>query len=542
MATKWIRELTSATTGTNTGIPFALRAIVGFLVNALGFSLDSSSDPPTTGSGSWASAGGGNWTLTATGGDFTSYDVGGLVTIAGSTAQNNGSWTIVSVASRTSLVYYNPTVGATNGSGTWTSTGTGTWTSYNPGAGSNGAFSGTDKNFVDSTAGAFLAGHVGYWILIDGANAGWYKITGYVDANTVTIDYRSGATEYPPSDSGITWHLLQDGYFIPTRSGAYAQLTTPHANGWAIEFKYTNFAFHQVSIRVATDGNWAGSKILGPVYFGCADSKTNWFYLAAEDDGSALHVMTHQATDNRYNGAFVCNITPYDTGHTSDEKVSLWGNSGSSITDADNGNLNHNYDSKRVGNGYWWKEWAQAVRSVYMVASTYAGYANGLEKWSSREKNRRLSGSGSGTGDSFSKTGSTITLTDAGAAWVVSDVGKTIKISGATTSGNNGLFVITSRISGTQITYENASGATEAFAGTWAIADFQDVLVGTTVVRDENNTTAEYELVGRLQGHYGVRASIGNKTAFSDSAPHALDKFHMADGFAFDWPGVTPQH
>lgn len=77
-----------------------------------------------------------------------------------------------------------------------------------------------------------------------------------------------------------------------------------------------------------------------------------------------------------------------------------------------------------------------------------------------------------GVGDSFSKAGTTITFTDASAAFVTSDVGKTIRIAGAITSGNNGLFVITSRISGTQITYENAAGATEAFTGTWIIAGF----------------------------------------------------------------------
>ena len=74
-----------------------------------------------------------------------------------------------------------------------------------------------------------------------------------------------------------------------------------------------------------------------------------------------------------------------------------------------------------------------------------------------------------GTGDSFSLAGTTITFTDAGATFQDSDVGKSMIIEGATTPGNNGTFVITSRISATQITYENASGATEAFAGTWKI-------------------------------------------------------------------------
>jgi len=47
-------------------------------------------------------------------------------------------------------------------------------------------------------------------------------------------------------------------------------------------------------------------------------------------------------------------------------------------------------------------------------------------------------------------------------------VGREITIAGATTPGNDGTFVITSYISTTQVTYENAGGATEAGAGTWA--------------------------------------------------------------------------
>jgi hypothetical protein len=66
-------------------------------------------------------------------------------------------------------------------------------------------------------------------------------------------------------------------------------------------------------------------------------------------------------------------------------------------------------------------------------------------------------------------TGTTITFTDAAANFQASDVGKNIVIEGATTPGNNGTFVITSHISATQITYENASGATEAYTGTWKI-------------------------------------------------------------------------
>jgi hypothetical protein len=48
-------------------------------------------------------------------------------------------------------------------------------------------------------------------------------------------------------------------------------------------------------------------------------------------------------------------------------------------------------------------------------------------------------------------------------------VGRHILIVGATTPGNNGIFVVTAYVSATQIKFKNPSGATEAFAGTWSV-------------------------------------------------------------------------
>lgn len=72
---------------------------------------------------------------------------------------------------------------------------------------------------------------------------------------------------------------------------------------------------------------------------------------------------------------------------------------------------------------------------------------------------------------SFSFAAGTVTLTDAGATFQASDVGKSVVIANATTPGNDGTFVIVSRVSATQITYANGAGATEAFGGstTWRI-------------------------------------------------------------------------
>jgi hypothetical protein len=89
-----------------------------------------------------------------------------------------------------------------------------------------------------------------------------------------------------------------------------------------------------------------------------------------------------------------------------------------------------------------------------------------------------------GTGDSFTFSTPVVTLDDSGATFTSDDVGRYITILGATTPGNNGTFVITAVNSGTQLTYNNASGATEAFTGTWTIRD------ATLAIGDETFVTA----------------------------------------------------
>ena len=75
-----------------------------------------------------------------------------------------------------------------------------------------------------------------------------------------------------------------------------------------------------------------------------------------------------------------------------------------------------------------------------------------------------------GAGDSFAVSGSNIVLTDAGATFLAEDVGRKITIVGATSDDNNGSFTITARTA-TTVTYENPSGVTEAFSGTWNIGE-----------------------------------------------------------------------
>ncbi len=71
-----------------------------------------------------------------------------------------------------------------------------------------------------------------------------------------------------------------------------------------------------------------------------------------------------------------------------------------------------------------------------------------------------------GLGGEFTLSGSTITFVHRSGKFLPSDVGKHITITGATTSGNNGRFMITAYTSATTVTWANASGATELHTAT----------------------------------------------------------------------------
>ena len=73
-----------------------------------------------------------------------------------------------------------------------------------------------------------------------------------------------------------------------------------------------------------------------------------------------------------------------------------------------------------------------------------------------------------GTGDSFAKVGTTVTLTDSGYTFRGYEVGRTILIAGATSGANNGSFTITA-VNDNTLSWVNGSGVAEAYTGTWTI-------------------------------------------------------------------------
>lgn len=82
---------------------------------------------------------------------------------------------------------------------------------------------------------------------------------------------------------------------------------------------------------------------------------------------------------------------------------------------------------------------------------------------------------GISVGVSIAGTAPTMTLTTVSSIFSALDVGKSLVISNATTEANNGIFTIASYISGTSVTYTNASGVAEAFTETATVVRGQTV-------------------------------------------------------------------
>jgi hypothetical protein len=76
-----------------------------------------------------------------------------------------------------------------------------------------------------------------------------------------------------------------------------------------------------------------------------------------------------------------------------------------------------------------------------------------------------------GVGDSFTKVGNTITLTDGAGVFKPEHVGRLISIVGLTNAtggkGNGGVFVITAVPSATEVQFTNSAGSTGTFGGNW---------------------------------------------------------------------------
>ena len=81
------------------------------------------------------------------------------------------------------------------------------------------------------------------------------------------------------------------------------------------------------------------------------------------------------------------------------------------------------------------------------------------------------SGAISGSGDSIALVGIGVDarLTDAAALFTAGMVGQHLRIAGATSPGNNGVFLIKVFISSSVVEYDNAAAVAEAYSGSWSV-------------------------------------------------------------------------
>ncbi len=160
-----------------------------------------------------------------------------------------------------------------------------------------------------------------------------------------------------------------------------------------------------------------------------------------------------------------------------------------------------------------------------------------------------------GIGGTISIAGTTVTLTDPRARWPVAIVGKMIRISGATSAGNNSgganplAWRITARPSATTLQFTNASGVAEGFTGNWWIANGDQAGLGNGVgalsrTGDIVTMTVSANCFTAAHVKQAVRIALattpGNNGIFTIASVPAPNQvtFENTDGASEDFSGV----
>lgn len=400
MASHWIREVTTATTGQSTGFPFGSKALAMFLRFVCGF-VNQAQEVDRIGVGNSVTVpdGANKQTLYDPEGRFVASDVGRTITVSGMVdPNNNGAFTITDYISATQIRYVNAPGSAETSSFDWVITiaSQDYWTSEKSGSNGSINITGADKRFRDTVAGSFAGGDTGKWLLLQDPtnpeNSGWYKVT-FVDANNVDLDFRSGAAEFPTQNlgAGLSWWLLSDSYQVPDRHGAWWRLETPHANGWALEMKYIDNGSDQgFEIRIAADGSWVGSKFLETTYIGVDNNDTTWFYCVADDAGEFINFFFHNSTNNQYGGFIASNVVLAEPDRIAEEQVALMGcQQSSALHWASTSTYERVNDNSNITRGYIWNDIVGVSRVCIMMDPSYYQSSLSIPAWTGRTANSR---------------------------------------------------------------------------------------------------------------------------------------------------------
>jgi len=263
--------------------------------------------------------------------------------------------------------------------------------------------SGTDGYFRDDTNSPFTAGDVGKWILLvdpnNGENSGWYAIDGYVDADRVSIDYRSGAAEYPVQNTGddMSYYMMAEDNNTPNTVNDEWQLRTPHADSW--EIKFIIIGNYYLRCIVALDTFAVGNKILElssgtwrHKHFGQTNQglvSELYYYAYGTDDGSKLCIYLNSTSSTAgVNGLTMAKMIPFETepAHTDDE---LWVLGGTDQAQAWNAQGFERNIVQSKYNGFVWREADSSVNVCYALEWSYNDFGNGFTYWTSNEANAR---------------------------------------------------------------------------------------------------------------------------------------------------------
>lgn len=131
-----------------------------------------------------------------------------------------------------------------------------------------------------------------------------------------------------------------------------------------------------------------------------------------------------------------------------------------------------------------------------------------------------------GTGDTIGGAAPTMTLTDAAAAFTADMVGRTITIAGSTSPANDGAFPIIGYTSPTVISYTNAVGVAEAFAGTWVVSD-GDFVVLSVAASETPTQTAAVGAVTTEGAVVAFEAGFPTGTTTEVAGPNALSPLNL---------------
>jgi len=532
---RWLREFGEFTNSMGSpGIPAFGKALAWYLYGCLGWTELLDNDSPLTGTGTATHIGGGNIVFNLPQSVLKSaLHSGNLITTTGGKTEDQVYNVGITVTARNQCTYFNPNdpleispsvgLGYTISSPAYPLNGWRAGVAFS-GSGASWNITGGDFQFRD-LSGPFDPSFVNKAFIITGGgdrNRGVYRVSSYIDAANITVNFISGSTEYPDQETGLNWAMyLENPEFMFLNNGATYEVASPGANPWRVRlvYDYDHSSFTQtLRMYVSAGSDW--SNILTSVSIPLPVNSAGYGYAAGNDDN--LSILIHDTVLSLKHAMLSGIMSPIES-RSSIEKV-YCGGGVSPVRSRD-------FYSKDT---YWDQLTSNLLEPSYGTA------ANGFSEWTSRQRNSRMSGSlaGESVGDSIAMVGSVATLTDAGATFYDSDVGKKIRVSGCTNGTNNGMFEVTARLSATQIQFTNAVGVNETSAFTWSM-DYEDTAIGGLVITDPNNYNGQYGILGRVECFLSSRR-LADRFAFSGD--EYLDCFHWDDGVSFPWPGVTPQH